>query len=421
MGSKRRLLIIARRFPYNHGEVAAEAYLETEIKLLSPFFDEIVAVGTEASVRDRPTCLLPENVRPVALGCGNSKIDKALEMAQGSLLRISGPDYVKETLRSEDTLTSHTENAFLSYFVARAYRKQVALMKLLYGIKFQPTHIYSFWLWDTALVAVWTKKSYGHSIAFSRAHRYDLYRYSSSLDYLPLRAFLLKNLDYVFPCSIDGKNYINDNWSGYEEKIRTAYLGTRELADRSNAPDVDTFRLVSCSRVVPVKRVKLIADALATLDKGGAKLSWTHFGDGEELDVVKEKAYRFEGISCSFPGNLPNEQLLNMYATHDFDLFVNVSASEGLPLSIMEACGAGIPVLATDVGGTSEIVHENINGSLLPKEITAEELATAIDHFSGLDEHRRRELRMASRRIWEEHFRASRNVERMVKVILGDD
>ena len=44
------------------------------------------------------------------------------------------------------------------------------------------------------------------------------------------------------------------------------------------------------------------------------------------------------------------------------DLFLTVSANEGIPVSIMEAQSFGIPVIATDVGGISEIVN-NVNGS----------------------------------------------------------
>ena len=58
-------------------------------------------------------------------------------------------------------------------------------------------------------------------------------------------------------------------------------------------------------------------------------------------------------------------------------MFVNVSESEGIPVSIMEALAAGVPVLATDVGGTSELVGEN-NGILLPPNPTAGQVGAGI-------------------------------------------
>ncbi|NCO54621.1 MAG: glycosyltransferase, partial [Bacteroidetes bacterium] len=57
------------------------------------------------------------------------------------------------------------------------------------------------------------------------------------------------------------------------------------------------------------------------------------------------------------------------------DLFINVSESEGIPVSIMEALSAGIPVIATNVGGTNEIVNNDV-GFLIDKEF---EINTAVN------------------------------------------
>lgn len=53
---------------------------------------------------------------------------------------------------------------------------------------------------------------------------------------------------------------------------------------------------------------------------------------------------------------------------NDFDLFVNMSLSEGIPVSIMEAISFGIPIIATNVGGNAEIVNDE-TGVLIPVNI----------------------------------------------------
>ena len=106
-----------------------------------------------------------------------------------------------------------------------------------------------------------------------------------------------------------------------------------------------------------------------------------HYGDGPQLEEARAACSLLTHSTAKFAGALPNDALLGEYAAKHFDVFVNVSSSEGLPLSIMEACGFGIPVIATDVGGTHEIVSDGVNGFLLPSDCGPEDVAAAIKRF----------------------------------------
>ena len=88
-------------------------------------------------------------------------------------------------------------------------------------------------------------------------------------------------------------------------------------------------------------------------------IKWTHFGDGIMMNQIKEMSRELpENIKIDFRGNVKNSDLLEVYKNNQFDLFLNVSLSEGIPVSIMEALSFGIPCIATDVGGTKEMVAE---------------------------------------------------------------
>lgn len=69
-------------------------------------------------------------------------------------------------------------------------------------------------------------------------------------------------------------------------------------------------------------------------------------------------------------------------------------------MSIMEAVSFGIPVVASDVGGTSEIVNSDL-GILFPKDITPQQLKSIILRFSDFDEKTVLELRKSARVEWE--------------------
>lgn len=415
-----RLLLLTRRFPYNHGEVAAESYLETEIGFLSEYFGRVFVVATEAPAGDVLTCALPGNVESVALSCMPTKVHKASLVARGALYPVSAPAEVREAIAT-DPVGTMRRRVFRGYFVARAYEKYTRLMPELRGRGFEPTAIYSFWLYDTALTALWARGAYPCARVVARAHGYDLYRDRTSMGYLPFRDLLLTDLDAVLPCSEDGWAYIDSNWPGHKGRLHTSYLGTADLPDLSEASRDGAFHIVSCSRAVAVKRVGLIAEALATLDAVGRRVRWTHYGDGPELSGVKKRCEVFSSVEAEFPGSVPNAELLRIYGRDRIDLFVNVSESEGLPISIMEACGVGAPVLATGVGGTGEVVRDGENGRLLPVDPTPEGVARAIAWFMDMPEGDALRMRRASRRVWAESFRAAENVRQLEGLLKGGD
>jgi glycosyltransferase involved in cell wall biosynthesis len=64
-----------------------------------------------------------------------------------------------------------------------------------------------------------------------------------------------------------------------------------------------------------------------------------------------------------------------------FDVFVLASWNEGLPVTVMEAQTLGIPVVATEVGGTPEILTSDVEGLLVPPG-RPDELAAAISSLA---------------------------------------
>jgi len=94
-------------------------------------------------------------------------------------------------------------------------------------------------------------------------------------------------------------------------------------------------------------------------------------GDGHERKSLMLLAKNF-GISnkVSFTGAVPLKDLRELYAGASF--FVFPSVAEGMPLTILEAMSSGLPVIATNIPGTDEVVRENYNGFLVqPRDVKA--------------------------------------------------
>ena len=189
----------------------------------------------------------------------------------------------------------------------------------------------------------------------SRAHRYELYEEVHSGNYIPMREKLLSELDGVYPCSENGSRYLKSKFPEYRKKISTRYLGTKDYGIEDYICEDESIRIVSCSNVIPVKRLDILVEALSLLKE--KNIVWIHFGDGKMLKEIRLMAEKkLSGkIGYEFAGNIDNQKLMREYARKSFRIFVNVSASEGLPVSIMEAMSFGIPCIATNVGGSSAI------------------------------------------------------------------
>ena len=112
---------------------------------------------------------------------------------------------------------------------------------------------------------------------------------------------------------------------------------------------------------VPKRQLNLIRACEKLRD-----LPWrlSFIGDGTKLDEARgyvEKRNLHDRVL--FYGDMNNIEI----PLSKSQLFVLLSDYEGLPLSILEAMQAGLPIIATDVGGVKEAVIDSDNGFLIPK------------------------------------------------------
>jgi glycosyltransferase involved in cell wall biosynthesis len=190
-------------------------------------------------------------------------------------------------------------------------------------------------------------------------------------------------------------------------------LGVAAAPARAVASQDGQWRFVSCSNVLPLKRVGLIAQVLQTLAQRHPqrRLAWTHFGDGPALPELRALVRAAPGnLQVTLAGRVPNEAVLAHYQTQPVDLLLLLSTSEGLPVSIQEALAHGIPVLATDVGGVAEAVHRiGDNGALVPAQASAADIVSALEALLLDTPERIEGRREAAWRAWQQDFDAQTN------------
>jgi len=136
-------------------------------------------------------------------------------------------------------------------------------------------------------------------------------------------------------------------------------------------------------------------------------------GGGEKYkelcEYANEKLKSKKNVMYLITGEISNNEILNEYRKNYYDIFISVSETEGLPVSIMEAISFGIPIIATDVGGTNEIVKNNVNGWLINKDFDVKDLANKIIDINEMDEDKKKKYRREARNIWMRNFNAGDN------------
>jgi glycosyltransferase involved in cell wall biosynthesis len=118
-------------------------------------------------------------------------------------------------------------------------------------------------------------------------------------------------------------------------------------------------------RLVPTKAHALLFEAASLLRDRHPNMAYVVVGDGELWDELHaDVARRSLQDAVHFAGW--RHDLADIYA--DLDLVVCASLSEGTSVAIIEAGAAGKPVVSTDVGGMADIVHNGVNGLLVPSQ-----------------------------------------------------
>ena len=134
------------------------------------------------------------------------------------------------------------------------------------------------------------------------------------------------------------------------------------------------FLLGAAGRLSPEKGFDLLIDTVKIIRDRAFPVGLVIFGEGFLREALETQVRSLDlQNDVQLPGFTDE---LDMYLSH-FDIFVQSSHTEGLPNVLLESMAARTPVVATNVGGTSEVVDEGVTGLMVPPG-NAIQLADAI-------------------------------------------
>lgn len=402
---KKELWLFTMRFPFGSGE----AFLENEIPILSKRYDRVVIfpVAGKGSMR-----VVPLNTEVVC-------VPKDPHQAASVRTLATRPTLILSLLRSLIKDAPSLKAIISEWPVLRSriaqliYRAQCVERELMGTYEPKNVTAYVYWTHDWVTVLGLVKKRHPLFHFFSRAHGFDIFEDQNPSGWIPFRHFQLAQVDRIYCASRSGLEHLHSRFPERSDLFKLSRLGT---TDHGQGPFDPTgpLKIVSCSFLIPRKRVLLLVEALSLVK---CPVEWTHFGGGEEESIVLEATGRLPGhIRVDLRGLVNNEEVVSTYKKTPFDVFVHLSRLEGgVAVAIQEATSFGIPIVATDSGGVREIMVPE-TGLLLENNITAQQVADALGNFRR-SRMATLEFREGVRRYWLYEFNAATVYDKFVDIV----
>lgn len=394
-------------------------FMITQIRIAREYFQKVYYITRELDNNNSSFCRY-ENVSIIQIKPNHSRPDHLMRLfgmflhggsegfAAAKADGIPFFEVLKERAKSE--LCSNLLFSEAKKIIKRENPSQCVVLATWFGVE--------------AEAAAKLKSAFPSVVAVSFAHSFEVQK--SKNRFIPYNRLSFKHecLDKVLFISNnvlqEYKTEYLDSLNIDQSNISVVYLGClRDDFEYLKREKKNEIRLVSCSGVTAVKRVELIIEALSIIKD--IRISWTHLGSGPLLDVCIQKASSLPpNVSTNLIGRLDNAEVHKYYQSHRCDLFINVSSEEGLPVSLMECMAYGIPAIATDVGGNSEIVLNGRTGFLLSKDPTPDEIANVIKEYYLLADSDKECLRTACMKLWSEKFDADKNAREIYSHLSGE-
>lgn len=263
--------------------------------------------------------------------------------------------------------------------------------------------------------------TYGAAAVVWWAHQvagvpYTLTLHGSDLiyDHPPDLAAKLASADALVSISWTNTEYLKRRFSTLTRPISVIPLGVPPLPPPLRRPREGPWRLLNIGRLSKHKAQHVLIEACRLLAQQGVDFHCSIVGEGPERDALAHQIQR-SGLShrITLLGARFHEEVLAMYG--QADIFILSSLTEGMPIVLMEAMRAGLPVVATRVGAVAELVQDG--GIVVPPHDPSALAAAVATLIRG--EINAEALGARAQEIIRTHFDLERNTARFRDFLLA--
>lgn len=228
---------------------------------------------------------------------------------------------------------------------------------------------------------------------------------------------LINEATFTVPISEYNRRYLMQTYKiSAPERMHVIYHSTRpgRFCGSRDRGSGSLLRLLTVARLEPVKNISLLLQLCKELASKHRKFVCDIVGDGSERLAL-------EGIASDlglravirFRGGLSHEQLVSLYEAAD--IFILTSVREGMPVSLMEAMAAEIPVVAPNIMGIPELVENGRSGFLFsPGDLAG--AVRAVEHLLS-DAALRAQMGRSGREKVERDCNIEHNAPKLIELI----
>lgn len=407
--NKPNLYLITNDYPYGDGE---NSFINPELPYLMEKFDVTII---SHSFSDTLTEKLDDRIKVIHYNRNVSIWWKIWDTLHYLFCRGTRNELI-DIFKSKGKKIQKLKDSILFYEEARRFKRYLIKNRIIK--ENEKSIIYCYWYTYYCLSVTELFENNDLIKVITRSHRYDLYDEGYLGNRQPYKKYMEKGLDALVFISEHGRKYYAEHYNnGYiSDKYRLFRLGVKHesvnnVVDKTN----DYFLLVSCSLIIPRKRIELIIEALSLIDD--IKIKWIHFGDGFEREKIENLAQQLLGdksnIEFIFKGFVETKDILNFYESNYVDAFITTTESEGCPVSVQEAMAYGIPIIGTAVAEIPYMIRGN--GYLLSENPRTEEIARSIVEF--FDSREMDNIRKKSYHLWKKFFDSDKNNSEFIKFL----
>lgn len=223
--------------------------------------------------------------------------------------------------------------------------------------------------------------------------------------------YTIENVDRInFVAEEPMKTFLRLNPQIDPQKVSFIYNGVPDDICKKNDGLRSPIEICCVGSISDRKGQPFIVEALSQLsNEERSRVHFTLLGDGEKRPELEricserhlEKNISFEGVKINV-----NEYLLNS------DIFILPSTDEGLPMAIIEAMRAGLPIISTPVGGIPEMLTDGYNGVMM--EPNAEAL---VNILKSIDKYDWKKMGKNARSLFDNKFSGQKMIEEYAKLL----